>query len=46
MADLSISLGIPSIELITQTSDKEGNMVDALVINVEKLRQNVMDMHH
>ena len=27
MADLSISLGIPSIELITQTSDKEGNII-------------------
>ena len=27
MADLSIPLGIPSLELITQTIDKEGNII-------------------
>ena len=27
MADLSIPLGIPSLELITQTIDKEGNIM-------------------
>jgi len=27
MADLSIPLGIPSLELTTQTIDKEGNII-------------------